>query len=277
MRISSRTLSAGAAVMLSLLSLLLAGPAVPATAGAAVIGGSPVDAGRLPWLVAIASRSRFGDARSGQYCGGTVISAAAVVTAAHCLGQEALGTDWRNVPDLTVIEGRTDLDGGQGREIAVRDVWVNPDYDPVTNAGDVAVLTLSSSLPDDSVIRMAQPADQAANPAATPARIFGWGDTTGSGTYAASLRSAQVTVLDDQVCEHAYPGGVEGTYQRANMMCAGEPRGGRDACQGDSGGPLVVAGELVGIVSWGAGCGGAGHPGVYTRVSAVSELITRHA
>ena len=277
MRISSRKLLAGAAVMLSVLSLPLVAPAVPARAREAVIGGNLVDAAQIPWLVAISSRSRFGDARSGQYCGGALVAAAVVVTAAHCLGQEALGTDWRNLTDLTAIEGRTDLDSDRGREIAVRGVWVNPDYDPVTNAGDVAVLTLASSLTDSSAIPMAQPDDQAMYPAGTLARIYGWGDTSGNGTYATSLQSAQVTVLDNEVCERAYPGDVEGTYQRGSMMCAGEPRGGHDACQGDSGGPLIAAGKLVGVVSWGAGCGEAGYPGVYTRVSAVSDLIARNS
>lgn len=277
MRPLFRTLLTGAVVTLSLLPVPLVGPAVPAAARGAVIGGSPVDAGLLPWMVAISSRSRFGATRSGQFCGGAVIATDAVVTAAHCLGDEALETDWQDVMDLTVIEGRTDLESTQGREIAVRDVWVDPDYDPVSNSGDVAVLTLASPLTAESVIRMALPYDAGLYRAGTPARVYGWGDTTGNGNYADSLRSAQVTVLDDRICERAYPGNVEGTYQGGSMMCAGEPQGGSDACQGDSGGPLVAGGSLVGIVSWGAGCGEAGHPGVYSRVSAMAELVARHS
>ena len=54
------------------------------------------------------------------------------------------------------------------------------------------------------------------------------------------------------------------------MMCATDYNG---ACEGDSGGPLVVQNTeygdryvLVGIVSWGKGCGKANRLGVYTNV-----------
>jgi trypsin len=276
MRFSFRALLAGL-VLMPASAVLLAAPAVPATANGFIIGGGPANAQQLPWLVALSSRTRFGPDRSGQYCGGTVIGSASVVTAAHCLGPEALGSDWRNVSDLTVIEGRTDLNEGQGREIRVSDVWVNPDHDPTTNSGDVAVLTLASALGAGSAIRMAGSSETRAYRPGTEARVYGWGDTTGRGSYSHSLRSAQVTVLADGVCERAYPGSADGTYKRGDMMCAGELQGGRDACQGDSGGPLIAGGELVGIVSWGAGCADAVHPGVYTRVSAVSGLIALHS
>ena len=63
------------------------------------------------------------------------------------------------------------------------------------------------------------------------------------------------------------------------MVCAGYvDTGGPDACQGDSGGGLIhytpmslgdndetttMAPRLVGIVSWGVGCGRRSYPGVY--------------
>jgi secreted trypsin-like serine protease len=260
-----------------LLSALTVPFAAPAVADRVVVGGTLADAAQLPWMVALASRERFGETRSGQFCGGTATGPTTVVTAAHCLGHQALGGGWQDVPDLRVITGRTDLRGGVGQEIPVRSVWVNSAYDPSTNGGDVAVVTLDTPLVRGAGIAMAGPGDAAGHPPGAAARVYGWGDTTGYGSYSAVLRSAPVTILADEVCERAYPGSADGKYEPSDMICAGETVGGRDACQGDSGGPLVAGGKLIGIVSWGAGCAEAGRPGVYTRISAVAALISRHS
>jgi hypothetical protein len=70
-------------------------------------------------------------------------------------------------------------------------------------------------------------------------------------------------MLPDADCASVYPG-----YDAPAMLCSGET--GKDSCQGDSGGPLalgaaVPGSELVGIVSFGFGCGT--NPGVYAEVA----------
>ncbi|MEJ1197616.1 MULTISPECIES: S1 family peptidase [unclassified Streptomyces] len=244
----------------------------PASADSIVVGGFPVEVSDSPWTVALSSRDRFGGTRAGQFCGGVAVGRTTVLTAAHCLGEEVLGSPPEQVRDLRVIAGRTDLLSDRGQEIPVRDVWVNPAHDDVSNAGDFAVLTLSGALPADSVIGMAAEGDPAYGPE-TGALVYGWGDTSGAGDYANGLRAARVRVLPDALCERAYPGSDDGRYLADNMLCAGENVGGRDACQGDSGGPLVAQGRLIGLVSWGSGCGRPGSPGVYTRVSAVLRTL----
>ncbi|WNI22024.1 serine protease [Streptomyces sp. ITFR-16] len=244
----------------------LASPA-PAVADSIVIGGQPAHVKDSPWVVALSSRDRFGGTRAGQFCGGALVGPKKVLTAAHCLSRESLGVDVGQVGDLKIISGRDELTGSGGKEIAVSGTWVNPGFDPTTNSGDVAVLTLSEALPAQDAIPLAEAGDSAYR-SGTAATVYGWGDTTGNGDYASSLRSAKVSVLPDSSCEQAYPGGRNGTYDASAMLCAGEPEGGYDACQGDSGGPLVAQGRLVGLVSWGNGCAKAGYPGVYTRISA---------
>jgi secreted trypsin-like serine protease len=246
--------------------------AAPAPADSVVVGGFPVDVSDSPWAVALTSRDRFGGTRAGQFCGGVAVGRTTVLTAAHCLGAEALGAPPEQVSDLKVIAGRGNLLSAEGREIAVRDIWVNPGHDEVANAGDFAVLTLGEALPPGSAIAMAPDGDPAYEPG-TGAVVYGWGDTSGAGDYTTTLRAARVRVLPDSVCAKAYPGSAEGQYRPDSMLCAGEEEGGRDACQGDSGGPLVADGKLIGLVSWGSACGRPGSPGVYTRLSAVLRTL----
>jgi secreted trypsin-like serine protease len=253
----------------------LAPTAAAAAAAPLVVGGDPASIEQHPWVVALASRSRFGGERSGQFCGGALIGPKLVVTAAHCIGRDVLGTDWQQMTDLRVLAGRSDLRGSSGQEVPVSAVWVNPEYDARTNAGDVALVSLSAALPGRWVIRIATSADARLYRTGSGASVFGWGDTTGGGAYSATLRSADVRVLGDDQCARAYPGSPAGTYLASVMLCAGDPQGGRDACQGDSGGPLVAGGRLVGLVSWGTGCGQPGHPGVYTRMSAIAHKVMR--
>jgi secreted trypsin-like serine protease len=61
------------------------------------------------------------------------------------------------------------------------------------------------------------------------------------------------------------------------MICAGAEEG-KDACKGDGGSPLVcqaVSGRwhVVGMVSWGIGCGEAERPAVYTNVHEYLDFI----
>ena len=63
-----------------------------------------------------------------------------------------------------------------------------------------------------------------------------------------------------------------------NMICGGKVN--EDTCQGDSGGPLVcnVDGKfvLLGVTSFGFGCGEAGKPGVYAEVINYLNWINQH-
>ncbi|MFJ8629185.1 serine protease [Streptomyces sp. NPDC093568] len=246
--------------------------AAPVAADNVVVGGFPVDVSDSPWTVALSSRDRFGGTRAGQFCVGVAVSRSTVLTAAHCLSEEVLGSPPEQVRDLKVIAGRTDLLSGRGQEIPVRATRVNPDYDSDSNAGDFAVVSLAAPLPASAVVRMARRGDPAYLPG-TPALVYGWGDVTGTGAYPRGLRAARVHVLPDAICRQAYPGDGDGRYLADSMLCAGEYAGGRDACQGDSGGPLVAQGKLIGLVSWGNGCGRAGSPGVYTRVSEIVRAM----
>jgi len=91
------------------------------------------------------------------------------------------------------------------------------------------------------------------------------------------LMTVDIPVVNDTDCAKAYaPLPIFD-----NFLCAGKVgEGGVDACQMDSGGPAVKDGKLVGIVSFGIGCGLPDYPGVYTEVSYfldwINEKVAMH-
>ncbi|WP_344336478.1 serine protease, partial [Kitasatospora putterlickiae] len=110
------------------------------------------------------------------------------------------------------------------------------------------------------------------DPSSGRAQASGWGATAENGPLSAAARVVTVPLIRRDACRQEY--GAAAVTDR--MICAGEDAGGKDACQGDSGGPLVQGGALIGVISWGVGCGRPGAAGVYTRIGALRPWIDAH-
>ncbi|NWR46603.1 ACRO protein, partial [Regulus satrapa] len=131
---------------------------------------------------------------------------------------------------------------------------------------DIALLELSESVDCSPYIQLACVADPTLRVSELHnCWIAGWGSTTED--YSSDiLQEAKVQLIDVQLCNSSdwYAGQIH-PYN----LCAGYPHGTIDTCQGDSGGPLMCQDNnadswwVVGITSWGKGCGRAQRPGVY--------------
>ncbi|MEU7061456.1 serine protease [Streptomyces sp. NPDC046197] len=251
----ARRTAAAVAVGAAAATALLTAPAAVA-APQPIVGGTTTTTSAYPFVMQIT------DASGNQFCGGTLVAAKKVVTAAHCMVGESTGS-------VRVVGGRTYLNGTNGTVSKVSKIWINPDYTDATSGDDVAVLTLSTSMPYTTA-KYVSSSDTGVYAAGTTARILGWGTTSESGSSSNQLRTATVPIVSDSSCKSSYGS----DFVASDMVCAGYSSGGVDTCQGDSGGPLIIGGVLAGITSWGNGCAQAGYPGVYTRLTTFSSLVT---
>ena len=230
---------------------LLIALACPAAASA-VVGGKAVKPGAYPFAAAI------GDAKASYYCGGTLIAPNVVLTAAHCLTERRVA-----LTQLRVLVGT-------GNAIGVIAVVLHPKFDGLTLHYDAALLILDGAASGVRTLPMATSSPLAG----TTVTAAGWGKTAEDATTTpGQLRNVVLKVGTTNTCSRG--NASLGGYFAPSMLCASNP--GRDTCSGDSGGPLVATSHghtaLVGITSFGEGCARPGHPGVYTRVTAIRAWV----
>ncbi|HWY19374.1 MAG TPA: serine protease [Solirubrobacteraceae bacterium] len=273
----------------------------PALAGrspravASIVGGAGAAIASFPFQVALYNPAA-GSPAAGFFCGGVIVDATHVITAAHCLAGGGHGRGSVS-GEIEVLAGSTRLDRpdpGSVRDPAAS-VSIDPRYDPFTNDYDVGVIALAHPLWSGSSAPRVNGADTIAplpidvaaaagdgEPSSTSAplaTVSGWGDMSaapsGPPSYPSALRANGVPLVPEALCREEYAS-IEQTIT-PRMLCAGSSRPRADSCYGDSGGPLVVdrnsparpPGDyvLIGLVAFGNGCAQPGFAGVYTRIA----------
>ncbi len=221
-----------------------------------IVGGSQVSSSLYSqYFSSIVSLQYNGS----HFCGGTLVGANKVLTAAHCLADFS-SSEIRS--SIRVVIGARDLRSTTGAErFSISSYSINPRYSSAGTQYDSAVIYLSgnSSYTPVAVNKAASfPA------AGSTVYVAGWGSTYEGGYATSTLKYTAVKTLSNADCASAY-----GSEIYDGNLCA--YASGTDSCQGDSGGPLYsydgTKMTLVGIVSWGNGCARQGYPGVYTRTS----------
>ncbi|KAM8971861.1 ovochymase-1 [Pelodytes ibericus] len=246
-----------------------------------IVGGRNSVVGGQPWTVSVQLKGRH-------ICGGSIVQKTIVVTAAHCV----YSTDTTKESHLTVIAGDYDhrVIDPQEQTILVSSVVVHPEYrGDGSMSYDIALLYLSKNIRFGSQVQpVCLPQVEENVDPGTVCISSGWGRVSEDGGLSTILQEVKLPVIDNVTCSSVLASmGLPTLHD--TMLCAGFPDGGKDACQGDSGGPLVCRRRmgswfLVGISSWGLGCGRTwgtsqslqhkrGSPAVFSRVSALLGFL----
>ncbi|KAM6228053.1 serine protease 55-like [Porphyrio hochstetteri] len=209
--------------------------------GKKITAGRYAKTGEVPWLVSIQSNGNH-------ICGGTIISALWILTAAHCFADEV-------PPDLTVVVGGTDL-SVPVEEHKPESLILHEKFDRESMENDLALILLTSPIEFSTVkIPICLPFMDGVD-TWQHCWVAGWGTKReGVGVPVKHvLQKVWMKLISREQCLELIPQLGE------NMLCAELERGQRGSCQVNGGGPLVCSywGTMkwfqVGIVSWGEDC-----------------------
>ncbi|XP_044739537.1 trypsin alpha-3-like [Chrysoperla carnea] len=227
-----------------------------------IVSGDEASPGQFPYQIVLFLNGA-------QHCGGTIIDANHVVTAAHCLFHHG---DPIKPYELLIKAGHISLNNETIQEYPVIKVITHKKFKSKIFLNDIGILQVGIRFQLENGVLEAVALERNTIADGTTCLVSGWGIQKQNTTIMPeTLHYAEVQIINRKKCNTMY-----GDYMKIykEMLCAANEKNFADACDGDSGGPLVCANKLVGIVSCGLGCGLPPYPGVYTNVAKYHSWIT---
>ncbi|XP_064074322.1 trypsin, alkaline C-like [Vanessa tameamea] len=245
-----------------------------------IVGGSDANIEDYPFMaVILVSNEDHIQIRFRPFCGGSLITTRAILTAAHCLFNNVLSTNHFRVR----LGSSLSRFGGQLYRV---ENWVkHPGYSWPKLYHDIAILKLASPAIMSNRVALARIAGPnyivADNTTVTAA---GWGVLEFGGEPPEILQHVDIKKVNHDICRENYAelqsslGELEVPNVTSEMVCAGIlDVGGKNTCQGDSGGPLLHQGVIIGITSWAHQCAHPMYHTVFVNVPSYTSWIVDNA
>ncbi|PZC73447.1 hypothetical protein B5X24_HaOG200450 [Helicoverpa armigera] len=252
----------------ALLALCFAAIAAVSSNPQRIVGGSVTTIDSYPTLAGLLYSFDFNT--YWQACVGAILNNRAILTAASCTDgypnnrwRIRVGSTWAN-------------SGGIVHNLAAN--IIHPSYNYTNNDNDVAIIRSATTFTFNNNVRAASIAGPNYNLLDNQAVwVAGWGTTYDGGFASDQLRHVQLVTINQNTCRSNYAASSRRYAVTDNMLCSGWPAGGRGQCLGDEGSPLYHNGVVVGLYSFGIGCGQDLYPAVNTRVSRYTAWISSNA
>ncbi|XP_053689216.1 brachyurin-like [Sabethes cyaneus] len=237
-----------------------------------IVGGYVATPGQFPYQVALVSQFPEG----GALCGGSVLSANFILTAAHCVDQASGGTVILGAQD------RTDAaEAGQVRIPFVQSgIYYHQEWTPELIRNDIATVRMQSPVTfSDRIQPVTLPtwSDVENDFSGITGTVSGFGRFSDDIPEASNiLRYVDNPIQTNTACNIRFLGLI----QPENICLSGD--NGRGACSGDSGGPLTISrgGDTVqvGVVSFGLALGCERNwPSAFARTTSFLQWIQAHS
>nr|AQM58401.1 venom s1 protease 23 [Pristhesancus plagipennis] len=199
------------------------------------------------------------------FCGGSVISAYHILTAAHCT--------YRLNKDVPLVVGVGEHDLGSAKEtnatqfIPVESIILHPEFDAGSKLNDIAIMVLKKEIKFNNIVGPVCLPNKKIDLEEKFVKVMGWGRLFDRGIQSKVLMKVNLKIVDFEQCAEFYR---KLRLEDQNQFCTyGHDK---DTCSGDSGGPVVWLDPdtnrytQVGLVSYGRGCASEDVPGVNTDV-----------